>query len=359
MKTILFILLTFHLFTNAFSQTIVERHGQLSVKGASIKDKCGDIAQLKGMSFFWHLWDGSKYWNADVVKWLRDDWKVEIVRAPIGVTSEGNCCDYIGDSTKTLHQLRALVNGAITHGIYIIIDFHTHHNFTKEAKIFFNQVSKEFGNHPNIIYEVWNEPIGTEENAIAMWHEIKTYAKEIIATIRANDPDNIIVVGTPFYDQCVHVAADDPITTDANNTPVSNIAYTLHMYTDAHRFDGVVGNNARYALSKGLPIWVTECGATATQFANKRSSNINKPNYSSFAAWETWMDANGISYTKWSMSTKDEFGSNLLPGAPTKGKWNIKKHLTDEGRWNRNHFRKVNTLSDNCNSNAVDTMIKK
>jgi endoglucanase len=360
MKKIGFVIILFFVYHISFSQTIVQRHGKLSVQGASIKDECGNIAQLKGMSFFWHLWYGTKYWNADVVKWLRDDWKVEIIRAPVGVLGKGTRYkDYLADSTAALKPLRALVNGAIEHGIYIIIDFHAHPNFTTEAKMFFNKISKEFGAYPNVIYEIWNEPIGTKENPTDKWQEIKPYAKEMIATIRANDPDNIIIVGTPFYDQFVNVAADDPITTDVNNNPVSNIAYTLHVYTDAHSFNGMVGDNARYALSKGLPMWVTECGATSTSFARPRATDINKPNHDSFEPWEAWMDTNGISYTKWSMSTKDEYGSNLLPGAPIRGKWNPKKHLTDEGRFNRDHFRKVNTLPENCNRSLADTVIRK
>jgi endoglucanase len=358
MKKILFaFLLTIS--ATVYAQTIVQRHGQLSVQGASVKDQCGRVAQLKGMSFFWHQWQGREYWNEDVVKWLRNDWKVEIIRAAMGVRGAKDCCDYIGDSTGSVNQVRTLVNAAIKHGIYVIIDFHAHPNYKEKAKAFFSIISKEFGNYPNVIYEIWGEPIGDVKEPVTKWKEIKAYAQEVIAAIRANDPDNIIAVGTPYYDQFTNVAADDPLTVDANNNAVQNIVYTLHVYTDWHLFEGMVGDNARYAVSKGLPLWVTECGATGVKYAKPRATGINKPNYERWKVWQNWWDANGISYCKWSMSTKDEFGSVLLPSAPVKGNWDIDNHLTDEGRWNREHFRAENTLPELCTQIISDSINKK
>ena len=52
----------------------------------------------------------------------------------------------------------------------------------------------------------------------------KTYSAEIIATIRAIDPDNIILVGSPHWDQDIHMVADDPLVN------VKNIMYTVHFY---------------------------------------------------------------------------------------------------------------------------------
>jgi Cellulase (glycosyl hydrolase family 5) len=337
-----------------FSQTVVERHGQLSVSGAAIKDKCGRTAQLKGMSYFWHQWDGKEYWNADVIKWLRDDWKVEIMRAAVGARGGDDQYDYINNPTYATAQAKKVVDGAIQHGIYVIIDFHAHPNYKTQAKTFFAEMSKSYGNSPNVIYEIWNEPIGEYSNPGAMWTEIKEYSRDVIATIRANDPDGLIVVGTPFYDQFVNTAADSPLTTDINGKAVGNVAYTLHVYADAHRIDGYVGTNAKYALSKGLPMFVTESGATGTDYDQPRATGKNAPNYTEWKKWEDWWDANGISYTKWSMSTKDEFGSSLLPGAPVTGNWNYTTHLTDEGRWNRDHFRAVNALPAACATAADD-----
>ncbi len=46
-------------------------------------------------------------------------------------------------------------------------------------------------NIPNVIYEIFNEP------DYETWPEVKAYSEEVIKTIRAIDPDNIILVGSP------------------------------------------------------------------------------------------------------------------------------------------------------------------
>ncbi len=357
MKKLILLLCLLTVCWSGYSQTIVERHGQLRVEGKNIKDKCGRVAQLKGMSYFWHQWDGKEYWNADVIKWLRDDWKVEIVRAAMGVRGGDDPDDYINNPTYATGQVKKVVDGAIQHGIYVIIDFHAHPNYKTQAKTFFAEMSRLYGNSPNVIYEIWNEPIGEYSNPGAMWTEIKEYSRDVIATIRANDPDGLIIVPTPFYDQFPNTAADSPLTTDINGASVGNVAYTVHVYADAHTFEGYVGVNARYALDKGLPMFITESGATGTVYNEPRETGINAPDYNEWKKWEDWWDINGISYTKWSMSTKNEFGSSLLPGAPVTGNWNYSTHLTDEGRWNRDHFRAVNTLPAACTTTPVDDII--
>ncbi|RED92020.1 putative secreted protein (Por secretion system target) [Marinoscillum furvescens DSM 4134] len=336
------------------AQTVVDRHGALSVQGAKIVDECGRDAQLKGPSFFHHTWEGTEFWNANAVGWLASDWKAEVVRAAMAADPHVTG-SYPDDPTGSLNKVRAVVDGAIQHGIYVIIDFHAHAMQQSTAEQFFSTMAQEYGSYPNVIYEIYNEPTGSSwTNLDQTWADLKNYSRNLIATIRQYDPDNLIIVPTPFYDQFVHQAADDPLTTDINGNPVGNIAYTLHIYADAHRFDGQHGDWAKYALSKGLPMFVTESGATGTQYNEPRSTGINAPNYTEWNKWENWWDANGIGFCKWSLSTKDEFGSSLLPGAPANGNWNYNTDLTDEGRWNRDHFRAVNTLPSACSSSSDD-----
>ncbi|WP_299255861.1 cellulase family glycosylhydrolase [uncultured Aquimarina sp.] len=321
------------------AQTIVERHGQLRVEGTKIKDKCNRTTQLKGMSYFWHQWEGDEYWNSNALKWLRDDWKVEIVRAAMGVRGSGG--DYIDDPVGSVNQVRAVVDAAIEHGVYVIIDFHAHPNYKEEAKTFFKQMSKEYGAYPNIIYEIWNEPIGEYNNHVGTWNEIKSYSREVIAEIRANDSNNIIVVGTPFYSQRVDTAADNPLTTDSNNNPVSNIAYTIHAYAGAHKQS--LRDKANYAINKGLALFMTECGRVGTNYGPNNNLDAAEWNL-----WEQWMDTNDISYCKWSLSNKDEISSSLNRSASPNGNWNYNNDLTAEGKWNRDHFRAVNTPPSSC-----------
>lgn len=85
--------------------------------------------------------------------------------------------------------------------LYVIVDWHilsdsnplTHED---EAADFFSQLSAELGDRDNVIYENCNEP-----NGGTTWEDITSYAQRIIPLIRANDPDAIVIVGTPTWSQ--------------------------------------------------------------------------------------------------------------------------------------------------------------
>ena len=348
-KCLLFVLL-FTLSLTVTAQTIVERHGQLTVSGNRIKDECGRVTQLKGMSYFWSQWDGKEYYNANAVKWLRDDWKVEVVRAALGI-SPGSP-DYIANPTENYNRVTAVLDGAVQHGIYGIADFHAHEadKYLAQSKTFFRQISQRYGDKPNIIYEIWNEPIGSSDDndaaGRATWTKIKTYAREIIAVIRANDPDGLIVVGTPFYSQRVDLATESPLTTDINGKPVGNVAYTIHAYVGAH--GKALRDKGDLALSRGYALFMTECGRTR--------ETADGPVYpAEWDTWEKWMDDRGISYAKWSMANKDETCSVLYPGAPAGGGWTTAQ-LRPEGQWTRNHLRAVNaTQPSKCGTTTPPT----
>ena len=125
------------------------------------------------------------------------------------------------------------------------IDWHSHNLRQEEAKEFFTQMATRYKGVPNVIYEVFNEPV--EDS----WEQVKAYSVEVVKTIRAIEPDAVILVGCPHWDQDIHLAADDPI------TGYSNIMYTLHFYANTH--GQWLRDRADYALGKGLPIFVSEC----------------------------------------------------------------------------------------------------
>ena len=60
------------------------------------------------------------------------------------------------------------------------------------------------------------------------WPEVKVYAEAIIHVIRANDPDNVILVGCPHWDQDINLPAADPIRDQ------KNLMYTMHFYAATH-----------------------------------------------------------------------------------------------------------------------------
>ena len=95
----------------------------------------------------------------------------------------------------------------------MIIDWHSHHahDYEAEAIAFFEEMAQTYGEHPNVIYEIYNEPM-----QISWSNTVKPYSESVIAAIRSIDPDNLIIVGSPTWSQDVDVVAQDPIEGYAN-----------------------------------------------------------------------------------------------------------------------------------------------
>ncbi len=298
--------------TNLTAQTnIVEKYGQLSVKGNYITSQYGDTVQLRGMSMFWSQWM-SQYYNAGVVKWLKDDWKCTVVRIAMGVESGG----YLDNAFDEKQKVYKMVDAAIANGIYVIIDYHSHeaHNNPEPAKKFFTEMAKKYGKYPNILYEIYNEPL----QEISWQKDIKPYATAIIAEIRKYDSDNIVICGTRQWSQLVAEAANNPIKD-------SNTVYTLHYYAASH--GQYLRDEATAALSKGICIFVSEFG-TCEYTGN------GKLDYEASTSWFNFLDEHKISWCNWSVSDKDETASILMPGARYNGKWKIEE-LSPSGQFIR------------------------
>ncbi|MDE6459102.1 MAG: glycoside hydrolase family 5 protein, partial [Muribaculum sp.] len=179
--------------------TLVERHGQLKVNGSRIVDQNGDSIQLRGVSFGWHnMWP--RFYNRSSVNEIANNWGADIVRASIGLDLDENTFDKKPEMGYAL--VDSIVQGAVDNGIYVLIDFHSHENNLPLAKEFFATVSEKYGKLPNVLYEIWNEPLEVS------WKETKDYAEEILPIIRKNAPEAIVIVPTPRWDQNVHEAAE-------------------------------------------------------------------------------------------------------------------------------------------------------
>jgi len=308
---------------NLDSNTIVGQYGQLKIDGNKIVNKDNEAIQLRGMSFFWSQWIG-KYYTPETVKWLKDDWNVTIVRAAMAVDEDNG---YISNPETEKQKVFTVIDAAIAEGIYVIVDWHSHHaeNYTQQAKEFFDEVSKKYGDKPNIIYEPYNEPINSEWNST-----IKPYHEEVIAAIRANDPDNLIICGTRQWSQRV----DEVI---GNRIDDPNVAYTLHYYAATHKQE--LRNIAQQAIDAGIPLFVTEYGlseANGDGFLDTQEGKV----------WWEFLDQNKISHLNWSIADKDETSVILKPGASETGGW-PESMLTDGGKAVREEIKTKNPNFNN------------
>lgn len=285
---------------------VVGSHGALKVSGNKIVDAAGIPIQVAGMSLFWSGWM-SKYWNAGVVGTLAKDWNSTLVRAAMGVEGNGN---YLLAKDANKSMVNTVVNAAIANDIYVIIDWHDHNatQHTADAVAFFDEMSRLHGKNPHVIFELFNEPLEIP------WSDIKSYAQTVIATIRKNS-DNLILVGTPKWSQDVDAAAASPLS-DANT------AYVLHFYAGSH--GATLRSKAETALSKGVALFISEWGTSVANGGSTGSPAVsdNKVWTAESDTWLAWAKQNNLSWANWSIADKDESSAALKPGASSSGGWN-------------------------------------
>lgn len=303
--------------TNVSKAQFVKKHGQLSVLGTQLVDKDNNPIVLRGLSFGWHsMWP--RFYNEKAVSWLKKDFNCNVVRAAMGI--ELGEFSYINNPEFSKEKIEAVINGAIKSDIYVIIDWHSHNINLKEAKQFFAEISKKYAKYPNIIYEVFNEP------DYETWWEVKNYSEEIIKVIRENDPNNIILVGCPHWDQDIDLPAEDPI------RDYTNIMYTMHFYAATHGKE--LRDRTDLALKRGLPVFISES-------AGMEASGDGPLNYKAWEEYINWMEAKKLSWITWSVSDKDETCSILKKSAKSEGKWKD-EDLKESGIKVREYLRKYN-----------------
>ena len=304
----------------AFSQNnIVEKYGRLQVKGNYIIGEKGDTVQLRGMSLFWSQWMG-QYYNEDAVKWLKEDWKSTVIRAAMGVDMGG----YAENEQVEKEKVVKVVDAAIKHGIYAIIDYHSHeaHKNPALAKKFFGEMAQKYAKYPNVIYELYNEPLQDPT-----WSgDIKPYCDSVIAEIRKYDTTNLVICGTRQWSQMVSEAAADPIKD-------RNVAYTLHFYSGTHR--KWLREEAIKAMNKGICLFVTEFGTCHASGNGAYSPGETK-------VWWAFLDKYKISWCNWSVADKVETASALQPGASGSGGWKADE-ITESGKLIRDELIAKNT----------------
>lgn len=292
-------LLTFFfavLFLSVFGQPVKE-HGALSVKGTQLVDEKGAPVVLHGMSFGWHnLWP--RFYNKKAVHELVTQWKSTVVRASMGI--QLNDSGYLKSPGYSEKLMRRVIEACIRENVYVIVDWHDHNIHEKEAVDFFARLAADYGNNPHVIWEIFNEP------DYETWPEVKAYSEKVIAAIRKHDPDNIILVGSPKWDQDILLPAADPI------KGYENLMYTMHFYAGTHK--KWLRDRTDEAIKAGLPIFVSEC-------AGMEATGDGPIDEVEWDAYVRWMDERGISWVAWSVSDKNETCSVLLPAAKSTGNW--------------------------------------
>ncbi len=300
--------------------TPVARHGQLRVTNGKITGSDGRPASLAGPSFFWSNsdWGMARFYNQSAVAYFARDWRAGIVRAAIAGEHDGS---YLYQPEANMARAEAIIDGAIANHIYVIVDWHSHHAeaHADQAEVFFRQLATKYGHTPNLIYEIYNEPLDTTD-----WDTVvKPYAERIIRAIRDIDPDNLIIVGTQSWSQDVDKAARNPI------RGFRNIGYALHFYAGTHK--ETYRRRAARAIEAGLPIMVTEWGSVD-------HTGDGEIDVASTRDWLDFILTNKLTHTIWAVSDKQEGAAMLRPGVPSDGGWG-ETDLTRAGHMARDIIR--------------------
>ena len=302
----------------------VEQHGQLSVNGAHIVDKNNNIYQLKGLSTH------GIAWFPDIVtkesfKSLRDNWNVNSIRLAMYVDEWGNGSCYMANKELNKELMNKGIQYCIDLGMYVIIDWHVlnpgdPNKYTDEAISFFDEFSKKYNKYPNIIYEICNEP-----NGDVKWdNNIKPYAEKVISTIRNNDNDAIIIVGTGTWSQDIHEASN-------NRLSDKNVVYALHYYAATHKQS--LRDRLTQCYKAGLPVLVSE-------FGNCSADGNGGNDFNEAKNWLQLLDSYNIGYYNWALADKNESCCIFVPGTNLKtGNWSDSQ-LTESGKFIKDWYTK-------------------
>jgi hypothetical protein len=269
----------------------VSYYGALHTSGSKIiGEKNNQQAMLRGLSLFWSDATGMPYYDDDVISWLKDNLKIDVIRFAMGIqyyNSKGSATEpideqysYISQPDGYLALLDKMVETAIKNDIYIIVDWHSHRaeNEQSYAVSFFSAIAQKYASVPNIIFEIYNEPVYTS------WDAVKSYANAVSPAIRQYS-QNLILVGTPNWSQMPNSSYGG-----VNST---NVAYVLHFYAGTHNVS-TYGTRLKSAMNSGNAVFISEWGTTNADGAGNADE-------SSTQEWITFMEQNKVSNCNWSV----------------------------------------------------------
>jgi endoglucanase len=262
---------------------VVSDHGRLRVRGNQIVDSAGRPVQLAGMSLYWPEWanSGKNFYTAAAVQTLANDWKASVIRVPMPVYTPNSTPQVQYNSAVYTPMVKTVIDAAIANDIYVIVDWHVEGDSVLEdsAKAFFGDMAQAYRGVPNILWEIWNEPIS------ASWSEVRSYTDDLLPIIRAWSP-NIVIVGSGSWSHRPTYGTVLPIQND------SAIAYTAHFYacTDTSLFQSTV-----IAAAATVPVFLTEWGTTSSDGRTGYCTNWGD-------SWLALAKELGLSWTNWSFS---------------------------------------------------------
>ena len=300
-------------------ETPMAAYGALRVQGSNLVNEKGEKVQLYGMSTHGISWF-PQFVSRETFQTLKEDWNTNCIRIAMYTAEYGGYC-----SGGSQEELKNLVKNGVSYatetGMYVIIDWHVLQDrdpnvYKDEAVTFFDEISALYGNQSNVLYEICNEP-----NSGVSWEMIKNYAEAVIPVIRRNDPDAVIIVGTPNWSQEIDKVLENPLDYD-------NVMYALHFYAATHT--DWLRERCKICLEAGLPVFISEFGMCD-------ASGSGGNDFTQATEWMKLIDDYHLSYCCWNLANKNETSSIIQPDCMKISKW-TEEELSESGRWIQRQF---------------------
>ena len=290
---------------------------RLHVDSWKILDEEGKAVQLTGMSSHGMLWY-PQYANANAMQTLKS-YGANTFR--IALYSDDPAGGYVQKKEETMQLAYMAIENAISMDMYIIVDWHVLRDenplYNQDAAVeFFREIASHYGDCPNIIYEICNEP-----NTGTTREDIRTYANTVIPVIREYAPGAMVLVGTPEYSYSVERAMAMPL-------EFENVMYSFHFY--AGQFDDYYKEMLDRCKRRNFPVFVSEWGV-----------NYGADGSVALDQAETFVEVlnrRGISWIAWSLCNKDEVFSAIRSDCGKFSGWE-QEDLTDVGKLIFRSFR--------------------
>ncbi|MBT1696389.1 cellulase family glycosylhydrolase [Fulvivirgaceae bacterium PWU4] len=274
----------------------------LHVDGNKIKDPQGNLVTLRGVSVLPNEHNNEcEYCNRkpldEIIAWQGDTtrgWYSRVLRLPVTTAKVRN------PATSFELHIDPYVQQAIAQNQYVIVDLHYVSNFDyngsggiTQARVmeFWKYVAPRYANIPNVIFEVFNEPVSPD-----CWSCWKEYIQPVVDTIRAYAPNNLIFMGSPQWSTRVNEAAADPIAG-------GNIVYVYHVYPNQGAAS-TAGLDAKFGTAANtVPVTLTEFGWNSSA---EYSNNVTNGTTSGWGQpFRTYMD--GHPHISWQGFIFDNF----------------------------------------------------
>jgi endoglucanase len=152
---------------------------------------------------------------------------------------------------------------------------------------FWSNVAPQFANDSHVLFELYNEPINSGD-----WPTLRDHMQSWYDTVRRSAPDNLVLVGTPSWDQEIGETAANPV--NGSNIAYVSHTYPMHWAWDEHR-QGIQQAAAAH------PVVVTEWGYQAPSGGMNDATGGTLSDYAE--PWREFVDGLGLSWTAWVASS--------------------------------------------------------